>query len=630
MNGRQNTQMQEFDFVDVAENSERELPSIGDYGVIGDCKSAALVSKSGSIDWLCWPNFSSGPALSRLIDPQNGGTWSVAPRNVTSIRRRYLGNTNVLETTFDSAEGTVVLTDFMPVAEEEYQSRHLVPERMVWRTVRCEGGSAEIHVAFRASNGFKEQCPTLRNKGALGLRVKLKTGMLALYSDLKWNVEGAEARAVFTMKAGDTRSFALTHSTEAPSVMPMSDGADLELKRTLDWWEKWSSKFTYKGPHAAEVQRSILTLKLLQFAPTGAFVAAVTTSLPEHTGGALNWDYRYCWLRDASFNLQALCATGYGEEAGAFMEWMLHATRLTQPKLMTCYDLFGNPVPNEKELPSFGGYRSSQPVRVGNLAGKQHQLDTYGEVICGAAKVIRGRRFADRETQKVLMQFGQFVAEHWEDADAGIWESRDEPIVHTHSRLLCWVALEELVRLHDDGFISAVSVDTLKVVRDKIRKSIEDLSWNRESLSYTSEPGSSGVDATLLLFALHNFADSNSERLRQTYAKVKDKLGAGDGLLLRNVPKTGSPSEGAFGICGFWAAEFLAMGGGSFEDAEAQFGKMLKCSNDLGLYAEENEPGGLSPLGNFPQSFTHVGLINAALALEKRAGISSGGSACTV
>ncbi len=630
MNGQQNTQVREFNFVDVVESSERELPSIGDYGIIGDCKSAALVSKSGSIDWLCWPNFSSGPVLSRLIDPENGGTWSVTSRTATSIRRRYVGNTNVLETTFDSAEGTVVLTDFMPVADEEYQSQHLVPERMVWRTVRCERGSTEIHVVFRASNGFEEQCPPLKNRGVLGLRVKLKTGMLALYANLDWSVDGAEARAAFTMNAGDTHSFALTHSTEAPSVMPMIDGADLELDRTLEWWEKWSSKFTYKGPHQTEVQRSILALKLLQFAPTGAFVAAVTTSLPEHTGGALNWDYRYCWLRDASFNLQALCATGYGEEAGAFMEWMLHATRLTQPRLMTCYDLFGNPVPKEKELPSWGGYRSSQPVRIGNLAGKQHQLDTYGEVICGAAKVIRGRRFADRETQKVLMQFGQFVAKHWEDPDAGIWESRDKPIVHTHSRLLCWVALEELIRLHDDGFVSVANVDNLKEVREKIRNSIEDQSWNKDSLSYASEPGSSGVDATLLLFALHNFADSGSIRLQQTYRKLRSELSAGDGLLLRNEPKAGSQSEGAFGICGFWAAEFLAMGGGSFEDAEEQFGNMLKCANDLGLYAEENEPGTLAPLGNFPQSFTHVGLINAALALVKRAGLSPGGSSCTV
>jgi GH15 family glucan-1,4-alpha-glucosidase len=626
----QQTQVREIDFVAVAKNSEREWPSIGDYGVIGDCKSAALVSKSGSIDWLCWPNFSSGPVLSSLIDPEDGGTWSVAPKNVTSIRRRYVGNTNVLETTFDTNEGTVVLTDFMPVADEQYQRWHLVPERMVWRMVQCKRGSADVHVVFRPANGFEEPCPPLRDRDVLGLRVELTTGMLALYSDLKWNVDGVEARAVFTMKAGDSRSLALTHSTEAPSVMPTTDEADLELRRTLDWWEKWSSKFTYKGPYSAEVQRSILTLKLLQFAPTGAFVAAVTTSLPEHTGGALNWDYRYCWLRDASFNLQALCATGYGEEAAAFLEWMLHATRLTQPKLMTCYDLFGNPVPKEKELLSLGGYRSSQPVRVGNTAGEQHQLDTYGEVICGASKVIRGRRFADRETQKVLMRFGKFVAEHWEDTDAGIWESRDEPIIHTHSRLLCWVALEELVRLHDDGFVSAVNVDTFKVARDKIRKSIEDSSWSTDSLSYTSEPGSSGVDATLLLFALHNFAESGSERLQRTYAKVQDELSVGDGLLLRNLPKAGSPSEGAFGICGFWAAEFLAMGGGSFEDAEAQFGKMLKCANDLGLYAEENEFDTLAPLGNFPQSFTHVGLINAALALEKRAGMSPGGSACTV
>lgn len=592
---------------------------IDDYGIIGDCRSVALISKYGSIDWLCWPAFNSPPLFSRLLDANNGSLLSVAPRSEYTSTRRYVGPTNVLETTFHTKSGTVTLTDFMPVASEQHKRSHLTAENQITRILTCEKGSADLIARFAPRSGFDRSRLRIADKGKLGLRTLVKAGLLTLQSDLRWNDDTAGVHANFSLRAGESRTLVLTLSSEGPAVFPPLGNALGDLARTLGWWEEWSSKFTYTGQYASAVQRSTLVLKLLQFAPTGAFVAAPTTSLPEKLGGKLNWDYRYCWLRDASFNVQALCETGYGEEASAFMEWMLHATRLTQPRLMIMYDLFGNTCPAEKEVRGVTGYRGSLPVRTGNLAAKQNQLDIYGEVICAAAQIIKGKGPADRETQSALVNFGKFVAKHWKDPDSGIWEPREEPSAHTHSRLLCWVAMDELLNIHESGAIAKMPVELFRRTRDEIRQDLEANSWNEQESTYTSRPHTAELDATLLLLAMHNFEPPDSSRLQATYRKVTEALYAGDGLIYRYRNDDGQPVEGAFGICAFWVTEFLAMGGGTLQAAQDNFETLLRYGNDLGLFAEEIDPACGKLLGNFPQTFTHVGLINAALAIEKRA-----------
>lgn len=358
-------------------------------------------------------------------------------------------------------------------------------------------------------------------------------------------------------------------------------------------------------------------MKLLAFSATGAFIAAPTTSLPEKLGGKLNWDYRYCWLRDASLTINALWDSGFHMEAQAFCGWMLQSTRLTQPKLMVMYDVYGNLAPDESELGHLAGYRGSRPVHIGNGARTQHQLDTYGEVICGTAKVLHHTKRADRETVRALTGFGRFVCAHWREPDAGIWEPRGEPEVHTHSRLLCWVALHELVELHEAGIFELRNIEAIKVTRAEIRTAIETECWNEQLGSYVAKPGAQALDATLLLLMWHGFEPATTSRARGTVRQIWDKLVAGDALLFR-YRDTAEPTEGAFVLCSLWAVEVLAMGAGSLADAVDLFERVLMYGNDLGLFGEEIEPATGATLGNFPQAFTHIGVVNAALALERR------------
>lgn len=591
--------------------------SIGDYAVIGDCRAAALISKEGSIDWLCWPCFDSPSIFAALLDREKGGYWQVCTTGTLHTSRQYTAHTNVVETCFETSTGTLTLTDFMPVADEEYKRRHPCPDHQVIRLLKCVRGYVEVGIVYVPRPDYGRRGAKLVDKGKLGLRAELGNGLLSLHGGSGWTLNDGSACATVHLRAGQILPLSLTFSQESPEVLPLLERAEESLERTVTWWLQWTSKCTYQGPYAKEVMRSLLALKLLEFASTGAFVAAATTSLPEKIGAELNWDYRYCWLRDASLTIEALCATGYGDEAEAFTEWMLHATRLTQPKLMVMYDLFGNPVRDERRLEHLSGYRNSRPVHLGNNARNQVQLDTYGEVICGSARVIGRTGKVDRETARVLIGFGEYVCKHWKETDAGIWEPRGDPVVHTHSRLLCWVALHELIGLHEKRLLKIPTVDSFIQTRELIRKDIESRSWNQELHSYTSEPGSTTLDATLLLMAWHNFDDPSAERLKQTYERVEEKLGSGGELLYRyRIEK--DPEEGAFGICSFWAAEYLAMGGGSLDASKKKFEKLLSYANDVGLYAEEIDPQTGEALGNFPQAFTHVGLINAALAITKR------------
>jgi len=595
------------------------IPSIGDYGIIGDCQSAALISCDGALDWLCWPRFDSPAIFAGILDLERGGNWEISPTGDYQSTRRYLPNTNVLETRFQTAGAIVTLTDFMPLADQEYFRQHLAPDHSIVRLLRCETGNANIKIRFAPRPNFGMSAVKIIDRAKLGLRISTGHGMLSLHTAIRFEVTDGAAHAIISIKSGDDIPLVLTYSEASPEVMPLLGDAVNALTRTIKWWQNWSAANRYTGPYREAIARSVLTLKLLEFPMSGAFVAAPTMSLPERLEGTKNWDYRYCWLRDASLTIEALCGTGFLPEAEAFAEWLLHATQQTQPKLMVMYDVYGNLAKRERKLPHLTGFRGSSPVNLGNAARNQSQLDTYGEVISAAAKLLRHKGIAaDRKTSKVLVGFGQFVCDHWAEADAGIWESRGEPTVHTHSRLLCWVALNALIDLHDRQLIRNVPVELFKRTRAEIRRCIEKDSWDDTISTYVSEPGTRKLDATLLRFAIDGFHDADSTRMRQTTSRVCQTLGAGGPLLYRNLPDDGKPAEGAFGICGFWRVHVIAMGGGSLAEAEAAFEELVKTGNDLGLFGEETDPESRAILGNFPQAFTHVGLITAAIAIENR------------
>ena len=592
-------------------------PPIGEYGVIGDCRSAALISRQGSLDWLCWPWFDSPSLFGAILDTEKGGFWRIAPAGAYQSTRRYLPGTNVLETEFQTATGRLRLTDCMPVYEEDYQRKHLIADREILRVIECLSGEVRLHCIFSPAPNYGSYRMHWRQTRALGIHVQFIGGALWLRSDVDWRIGDGYARCETVLRAGDRRYCSLVMMEHGPAVLsPLRECSDAALAQTVNWWQKWSSHCGYQGPFRDDVIRSALVLKLLNFSPSGAIVAAPTTSLPERIGGELNWDYRYCWLRDASLTVSALFGLGYHDEAEGFIEWLLHSTNLTQPRLLVLYTLYGKRAKKERAL-GWKGYRNSRPVRVGNDARHQIQLDVYGEVVSAAAQLDEYDKVIDHASSGVLRGIGKYVAQHWQTADKGIWEPRSEAQHHTHSKLMCWVAMKKLLHLHESGLLRSLDTDEVSRTCERIATEIKQRAWNNEIQSYTAIFEGKEVDASLLLLAKHEFERADSDRMRNTYRRIVEDLSPAPGLVCRYRGNL-SPGEGAFGICCFWAAEYLALGGGSLEQAEAHFRTVLGYRNDLGLFAEEIDPATGAALGNFPQAFTHVGLINAALTLAER------------
>jgi GH15 family glucan-1,4-alpha-glucosidase len=593
-------------------------PPIGDYALIGDGRSAALVSRDGSLNWLCWPRFDSPSIFAALLDTERGGRFRVRPTGAFRSERRYLPDTNVLETVFHTSSGTVALRDLMPVASEEDKRAALGPEHEVLREIEGRAGQVEVEVVYTPRPDYGRKDPNLTSRGAFGLWCEVTGGALALHSDLPLQVspDCQNAYGVATIAAGERKHLSLVYSTDAPGVIPLlQDAARDKVERSIRWWRDWANRGTYDGPHRDAVMRSALVLKLMTYAPSGAVVAAPTTSLPEEIGGVRNWDYRYCWLRDASLTLRALFDLGYAEEAEAYLSWILHATRLTWPELQVLYDVFGEAHLPESELPHLSGYANSRPVRVGNDAHGQLQLDVYGEVIDAVTCfVARGGRI-DRDTARMLTGLGETICRRWREPDEGIWEGRAGRFQHTHSKVLCWVALDRLITLHDTGQLR-IDSDRFRAERDAIRTAIETRGYNPRLDSYTRLFDGDDLDASLLTLPLYGYHEGTHPRMRATCQRIHECL-ARDGLVYRYQTDDGlPPGEGAFGICSFWAVECRAKGG-DVEGATEAFARLLACANDVGLFGEEIDPETGAALGNFPQAFTHVGLINAALTLAE-------------
>ena len=597
-----------------------DYPAIKDYAVIGDCRSTALISRGGSIDWLCLPHFSAPAVFAALLDRKQGGCFAVRPRGRFDSRRRYLPHTNVLETTFITDAGSVRLVDCMPIGggdDDRYQG--LNQPREVLRIVEGVSGEVAMEMVFEPRPDFGRSRPLLRDRAADGWLVEFGDERLILGGDVPLAAHGETGlRGSFSVGEGQRRYLSCIYTTDdACALLPTAEQAEHRRRQTEEWWRKWCAGGSYHGPYGEAVERSALTLKLLTCDLTGAIVAAATTSLPEAIGGKRNWDYRYCWIRDASLSLSAFAEMGHPGEDLAFLRWLLNSTRPTWPRLQIFYDVFGAAEQEERELPHLHGYCDSRPVRVGNAAASQRQLGIYGELISAVCDYVRrGGELRDDEA-RLLQGFGRVVCEDWRKTDQGIWEFRAKGHHHTHSKAMCWVALDRLIRMEEEGYLRPAP-DDFRTERDRIRAAIEDDGYNRQAQTYVTTWGEDNVDASLLLLAQYGYKDADDPRMRATFERIEKEL-CENGFVYRYRQglDDGLPTgENAFVIASFWAVEYLARAG-QLERAVQRFEKVLSCANDVGLFAEQVVPANLEARGNFPQAFSHVGLINAAYALTE-------------
>ncbi|HEX5418334.1 MAG TPA: glycoside hydrolase family 15 protein [Chloroflexota bacterium] len=608
---------------------------IGDYALIGDCHTAALVSKDGSIDWYCPGRFDAPAVFCRLLDARRGGYLSVAPVAAYADRRRYCERTNVLETTFFSTEGTVRLTDFMPVHRPAAEStgQGTPGFRGICRLVEVLAGTLDVEVRFKPTfdyaraAGDVEPTPNgaVARGGAHQLTLTCPGVSLA-------PAEDGSFRGRFRLTMGERRWLTLTAAlgAKAPQGAPTSDECESLLQQTRAYWDSWAEKCTYRGPYRSKVLRSALALKLMTYEPTGAIVAAPTTSLPEEIGGSRNWDYRYTWLRDSSVVIYALMAVGHADDAGAFYNWLMR-TLDNQPAghPQILYTIDGRPEVTESTLPNLEGYRCSAPVRIGNGAATQRQLDVYGEILAsvyiyGVNQVAEGAKGQpypgpSEPAWTHIRRLVDLVVQDWHEPDSGIWEVRGgilQPFLY--SRLMCWVALEAALRVAH-YFRLAAPVDLWTRTRDTIRQEILNRGYNAQLGAFTQAFGSTTLDASALLLPAVGFLPPTDPRVRSTVERIRTEL-TRDGLVYRYLGPDGLiGSEAPFTLCTFWLVNALAMGG-DLDDAYDLFEKVTDYANDVGLLAEEIDPATGEQIGNFPQAFSHVGLINstANLALAER------------
>ena len=586
---------------------------IRDYAAIGDGRTVALVGSDGTIDWLCLPDLDSPSVFGALLDSERGGRFTLAPTVPYEATRRYLPHTNVLETTFTTADGSVRVTDALTVP-----AGGLSPYRELVR--RIDGTSGTVPMDWRVEPRFAY--------GAAPARFAVRGGvpMAAHGCDavavLSWEAGSAAVDATGvggSFEAGTHCSNLLVMSVahREPLVLPTRADAETRLSETEGGWRAWARDRSYDGPWREAVLRSALALKLLVFAPSGAIAAAPTTSLPEAVGGSRNWDYRFSWPRDAAFTLHALLSLGCDREARAFFSWLLHASQLTHPRLEVLYRLDGRAEAEERELP-LAGYRESTPVRVGNGAAGQVQLDVYGEVLSAAALFARFAGGLDRDPGHRVAGIADLVCDLWRRPDAGIWEVRGEPVHFTQSKMMCAVALDSAVALAGAGQLPKPNVERWKGECAEIRAFVDDNCFSVEKSSYTRSAGEPELDASLLLAILAGYDRADAPRLLGTVDAVREELGRGP-LVHRYVGDDGLPGEnGAFVACSFWLVEALARQG-RVDEAVELMDELVALANDVGLYAEEIDPASRDFLGNFPQGLSHLALINAEIAIEDAA-----------
>ena len=589
-------------------------PPLRDYAMVGDGRTAALISRDGSVDWWCLPDLDSPSLFGAVLDADRGGHFILAPEGAAEARRRYLPDTNVLETTFTTATGRVRVTDAMTLP-----GRGLAPLRELARRVEGLDGRVPMHWRVEPRFGYGLAPTRIEPRTPFPVATSGGTAVAACAWDAgRVDCDGAGIGGRFESRPGARATIALSAAHGEPLVLPARDDVEQRIDATAEFWRSWSARLAYTGPWRDAVVRSALALKLLIFAPSGAIAAAPTTSLPEAIGGERNWDYRFSWIRDASFTLESLLQLGCRAEAKAFFWWFMHATQRTLPRLSVFYRLDGGTHAPERTLP-LAGYRDSRPVRVGNGAVDQLQLDTYGELVDAVYQYAQTGHPIGRGTGRDIARIADFVCTHWREPDSGIWEVRSGPRHHTHSKAMCWVALDRAVRLARAGHVPAGHAARWVSEATAIRRFIDERCWSEAKRSYVWYAGAEHLDASLLLLAIMRYDSPDSPRLRTTVDAVRRELAAGP-LLQRYTGDDGlAGGEGAFACCSFWLVEALAISGRE-PDAEPLMGALVALANDVGLYAEEVEPKTGAFLGNFPQGLVHLALISAAIALHGETG----------
>ena len=583
----------------------RDYKPIADYAVVGDTRSCALISRDGSIDWLCWPRFDSRSWFAAILDAEKGGCFSIRPSIPFRATRRYIDDTNVLETTFTTESGVAKLTDLMPVMREGERHRYLAPFRQLLRRIEVVEGQVPITVVYEPRPNYARDHPQLVVKHNAKFCVDRAT-VLHLHSDVTLDGD-------FTLRRGERADFALAFDDHTPAVYPaLGDEATAEIERTLKFWRDWSSQLRYEGDYREAVMRSVLLLKLMTYAPSGAIVAAPTTSLPERIGGMRNWDYRYCWLRDAAFTASALYDCGFQREGDAFVGWLSYSTKLTQPHLQMLYDVVGESKIPEQELTHLDGYMHSRPVHIGNAAHDQFQLDVYAEVLGAMDEYAQRGKTLNRAERKLVRRLADMVSKRWQEPDDGIWEKRSGREQHVHGKVMAWAALDIAERL--------TKSDRWRAEKEKIRSLVLERGFNRERNAFVATLDGNELDASLLYVARVGFLDPRDPRMLSTIDAIRRELGKDD-LIYRydtRSTKDGLPAgEGAFLPCSFWLAEALALAGRA-DEARELFEKLLARRNDVGLLPEEIDAETGAFLGNMPQAFTHIGLLNAAICMSEQ------------
>ncbi len=582
---------------------------IEDYALIGDCETAALVGRDGSIDWLCWPRFDSAACFASLLGSPENGRWLIATADQARVTRKYLNGSLILVTTFETGSGVAEIVDFMPPIDA-------APS--IIRIVRGVRGRVDMRMEFIIRFDYGSIVPWVENIEGVGLRAIAGPDMVFLRSPVAFEGKNFTTVAQFSVAEGESVPFVLSYSASQLSP-PAPLDAEFAFRETESFWRAWADRCKPAGQWSAIVQRSLITLKGLIYQPTGGIVAAATTSLPEKLGSVRNWDYRYCWLRDATFTLQALGGGGFMEEAREWRDWLLRAVAGSPDQLQIMYGIAGERRLSEWEIPWLAGFDNSRPVRVGNAAHVQLQLDVYGEVV----DAIYQARINGMPTSARWGAIGRAILDHlektWREKDEGIWEVRGPRQHFTHSKVMVWVAFDRAVRWLEQFGVNDEPLDHWRKTRDEIHANVCDKGFDTSLGSFTQSYGSKSLDASLLLLPIVGFLPPDDERIRGTVAQIEKRLLV-DGLVYRyhtSETQDGLPEgEGAFLACSFWFVDNLILQD-RFAEALEMFERLVGLCNDVGLLAEEYDPHQKRQLGNFPQAFSHVALVNTAYNLTQ-------------
>nr|WP_314871638.1 glycoside hydrolase family 15 protein [uncultured Pseudomonas sp.] len=582
---------------------------IEDYALLGNCRSAALVSRDGSIDWLCLPRFDAPAVFAALLGNEENGRWRLAPSDpVQSSTRQYLEDSLILETVYSTDSGRARVLDLMPLGDTNSVIR--IVEGLAGET------SFEMDLVLRFDYG--RSVPWVEKIDPLTLSAVAGPDRLILASSVATHAWDHHTGVRFRVAAGERQVFSLRHQ---PSHLPVQPDCDLDeaFAHTLHEWQSFAGRCPDVGRYSAQVRRSLITLKAMTYAPTGGIVAAVTTSLPERVGGERNWDYRYCWLRDATMTLLAFMNLGYFDEAQAWREWLLRSVAGNPEQMQIMYGLAGERDLQEYELPWLAGYEHSQPVRVGNAAAGQHQLDIYGEVADAMTQAIKGGLPRHPRSAAIARLILPYVESIWREPDEGIWEVRGGTQHFVHSKVMAWVAFDRAASLAQTTEEELERGQHYRRVADEIHREVCANGLDPSGEYFVQAYGSSEMDASLLQIALTGFLPADDPRFLRTLEQIESRL-LKHGLLLRyDTDSCGdglSSGEGTFLVCSFWLADVYVLQG-RHEQAEALYQRLLGLCNDLGLLAEQYDPTGQRMLGNFPQAFSHIGIINTALNLHK-------------